>query len=135
MKKYSDDYISVFKYEFTEKFTLFFSVGFLIINLLIFALVMSESLVISLVLAATFLIYLPIGYYDKQEEIWIICSRVLEVITSISVSLAYILLFGEFWLLFLPILEISGGILFYIFVYRNVFPKEEKSYSRYSRRY
>lgn len=130
-----DDDISDFKYAFIEKFTLFLSIGFLVINLLIFALVMREAWIMSLILAGVFLVYIPIGYYDKQEEIWIICSRVLEVITSISLSFAYILLFGKFWLLFLPILEMACGILFYIFVYRKAFPKYDKRPSRSTRRY
>lgn len=124
MRRDFDEYISDFKYAFIEKFTLFLSMGFLIFNLLIFALVMRESWIMSLILAGVFLIYIPIGYFDKQEDIWILCSRILEIATSVALSLAYILLFGKFWLLFLPALEIAAGILFYIFVYRKTFPKE-----------
>lgn len=119
-----------FKYAFIEKFTLFMSIGFLIFNLLLFALFMRESWKVSLILAAVFLIYVPIGYYDKQEEIWIICSRVLEVIMSLALTLAYILLFRKFWLLFLPVLEGAGMVLFYVFVYRPCFPKAPERYRR-----
>ena len=120
-----DDSVSDFKYAFAEKFTLFFSIGFLIINLLIFALVMSVAWKMSLILAAVFTVYIPIGYFDKQEQIWEITSRVLEILTSLSLSLAYILLFGKFWLLFLPVIEVAAAILFYIFVYRSVFSGDD----------
>ena len=125
MRNDFDDSISDFKYAFIEKFTLFFSIGFLVFNLLIFALVMREAWIISLILAGVFLIYIPIGYFDKEEQIWLICSRVLEIITSVALSFAYILLFRKFWLLFLPILEIGAGILFYIFVYRKAFSNQK----------
>lgn len=130
MKKDFDDSISDFKYAFIEKFTLFFSIGFLIFNLLIFTLVMREAWLISLILAGVFLIYIPIGYFDKQEEIWMVTSRVLEVLTSVALSFAYILLFGKFWLLFLPILEIAAGVLFYVFVYRPAFASEDERSNR-----
>lgn len=121
MRERTDDSISDFKYAIIEKFTLFFSIGFLVLNLLIFSLVMSEARMVSLVLAGIFFIYIPIGYFDKQEHIWQICSRALEILTSISLSFAYILLFGKFWLIFLPILEIAAGVLFYVYVYKPAF--------------
>ena len=121
MRERTDDSISNFKYAIIEKFTLFFSIGFLVLNLLIFSLVMSEARMISLVLAGIFFIYIPIGYFDKQEHIWQICSRALEILTSVSLSFAYVLLFGKFWLIFLPILEIAAGILFYVYVYKPAF--------------
>ena len=130
MRNDRDDYMSDFACAFVEKFTLFFSVGFLILNLLIFALVIPKTWIVSLILAGVFLIYIPIGYFDKEEEIWIICSRVLEIVTAIALSLAYILLFEKFWLLFLPVLEVAAGILFYIFVYRRVYAREEKASRR-----
>ena len=88
----------------------------------------------SLILAAVFAVYIPIGYFDKQEQIWEITSRVLEILTSLSLSLAYILLFGKFWLLFLPALEIAGGILFYIYVYKRTFTDDDTPSNR-ARRY
>ena len=121
MRERTDDSISNFKYAIIEKFTLFFSIGFLVLNLLIFSLVMSEARMLSLVLAGIFFIYIPIGYFDKQEHIWQICSRALEILTSVSLSFAYVLLFGKFWLIFLPILEIAAGILFYVYVYKPAF--------------
>ena len=121
MRERTDDSISNFKYAIIEKFTLFFSIGFLVLNLLIFSLVMSEARIISLVLAGIFFVYIPIGYFDKQERIWQICSRVLEIMTSISLSFAYIFLFGKLWLLILPVLEITAAILFYMYVYRYAF--------------
>ena len=121
MRERTDDSISDFKYAIIEKFTLFFSIGFLVLNLLIFSLVMSEARMVSLVLAGIFFIYIPIGYFDKQEHIWQICSRALEILTSVSLSFAYILLFGKFWLIFLPILEIAAGVLFYVYVYKPAF--------------
>lgn len=126
MRERIDDSISNFKYSIIEKFTLFFSIGFLVLNLLIFSLVMSEARMISLVLAGIFFIYIPIGFFDKEERIWLICSRVLEILTSISLSLAYILLFGKFWLLFLPALEIAAAVLFYLYVYRSAFDDSPK---------
>ena len=126
MRERTDDSISNFKYAIIEKFTLLFSIGFLVLNLLIFSLVMSEARMISLVLAGIFFIYIPIGFFDKEERIWLICSRVLEVLTSISLSFAYILLFGKFWLLFLPVLEIIAAVLFYVYVYRSAFDDSPK---------
>ena len=123
MREWFRDFISDFKYGFMEKFTLFFSMGLLIINLLIFSLVMREAWILSLILAGVFLIYIPIGYTDKQELIWMRCSRILEMVVAVTLSVAYILLFGKFWLLFLPIIEIAGTILFYVFVYRKKFEK------------
>ena len=108
MREDFSELLSDFKYAFIEKFTLFFSMGCLAFNLLIFALVMKEVWIMSLVLAGLFLVYIPIGYYDKQEEFWITVSRVLEIATAFSLSLAYILLFGKFWLLFLPIYDRLG---------------------------
>ena len=121
MRERTDDSISDFKYAIIEKFTLFFSIGFLVLNLLIFSLVMSEARMISLILAGIFFIYIPIGYFDKQEHIWQICSRALEILTSASLSFAYVLLFEKFWLIFLPILEIAAGVLFYVYVYKPAF--------------
>lgn len=121
MRQEIDDSISGFKYAIIEKFTLFFSMGSLILNLLIFSLVMPEARMISLVLAGVFLVYVPFGYFDKEDRIWHFLSRILEVLTSISLSLAYILLFGKFWLIPLPILEIAAAILFYVYVYRRAF--------------
>ena len=123
--------LSDFKYAFIEKFTLFFSMGYLVFNLLIFALVMSEVWILSLVLAGLFFVYIPIGYYDKQEEFWITVSRILEIVTAFCLSLAYILLFKKFWLLFLPAIEIAGAVLFYVFIYRSYYPKEPKGRRRY----
>ena len=133
MRERISELLSDFKYAVIEKFTLFFSIGCLVLNLLIFALVMNEAWIMSLILAGLFLLYIPIGYYDKQEEFWITVSRVLEIATAFCLSMAYILLFEKFWLLFLPAVEISGAILFYIFVYRRVFPKEPGRRSRYLR--
>ncbi len=124
MRRETDDYISNFKYAFIDKFTLFFSIGFLILNLLIFSLVMSEARMISLVLAGAFLVYIPFGYFDKEDRIWQIVARVLEVLTSVSLTFAYILLFGKLWLLFLPVLEIGAVILFYVYVYKPAFEDE-----------
>ena len=128
MKERLGEIWSDVKYAFIEKFTLFLSIGFLIFNLLIFALVMRESWMVSLILAGIFLIYIPIGYYDKQEEIWMVCSRVLEMVMSVALTFAYILLFGKYWLLFLPLVEIAAFVLFYIFIYKKTFPKAPKSY-------
>lgn len=104
-----------------EKFTLFFSIGFLILNLIIFAFVIRESMIFSLVLAGIFLIYIPMGCVDKAEQIWVKCSRVLEVIMALALTLAYIFLFKKFWLLFLPALEIFATLLFYFKVYRGTY--------------
>ena len=127
MREKNDDSISGLTYAIIDKFTLFFSIGFLIINLLIFALVIRETWIVSLILAGVFLIYIPIGYFDKDEEIWQITSRVLEILTSLSLSLAYILLFGKFWLLFLPVIEVAATLLFYVYVYRRAFAESESS--------
>ena len=121
MKKEIDDSVSGFKYSVIERFTLFFSMGALVFNLLIFSLVMSEARAISLVLAGVFLVYIPYGYFDKEGRLWQICSRVLEIVTSVALSFAYILLFGKFWLIILPVIEIAGAILFYVYVYRGAF--------------
>jgi len=121
MKRNFEDILFDLKELFIEKFTLFFSIGFLILNLIVFAIVMRDAWVLSLVLAGIFLIYLPIGATDRAEPIWIRCSRVLEIIMSIALSLAYILLFKKFWLLFLPVLEIATVILFYFFVYKRIY--------------
>ena len=121
MKRSFQDIVFDFKQLFIEKFTLFFSIGFLILNLLIFAIVMSEAWIISLILALVFAIYIPIGASDKAEPIWIKCSRVLEILTSLALTLAYILLFKKFWLLFIPALEIAITLMFYFFVYKRIY--------------
>lgn len=121
MKRNSGDLLFDLKNSFIEKFTLYFSIGFLIINLIVFAVVIRESLILSLVLAGIFLIYIPIGAVDKAEPVWIKCSRVLEVIMSLALTLAYILLFKKFWLLVLPAVEISIVIIFYFSVYRDMY--------------
>lgn len=121
MKRNSGDLLFDLKNSFIEKFTLYFSIGFLIINLIVFAVVIRESLILSLVLAGIFLIYIPIGAIDKAEPVWIKCSRVLEVIMSLALTLAYILLFKKFWLLVLPAVEISIVIIFYFSVYRDMY--------------
>lgn len=121
MKRDFSDLIFDFKNAFIENFTLYFSIGFLILNLIIFAFVMTEAWILSVILAGVFLIYIPIGALDKAEPIWVKCSRVLEIIMSLALTLAYILLFKEFWLLFLPIVEIAIVILFYLTVYRRTY--------------
>ena len=121
MKRNSGDLLFDLKNSFIEKFTLYFSIGFLIINLIVFAVVIRESLILSLVLAGIFLIYIPIGAHDKAEPVWIKCSRVLEVIMSLALTLAYILLFKKFWLLVLPAVEIAIVIIFYFSVYRDMY--------------
>ena len=135
MKKSLGDILFDFKNLVIEKFTLFFSIGFLILNLIIFAFVIRESLVFSLVLAGIFLIYIPIGALDKTEPIWIKCSRVLEIIMALALSLAYIILFKEFWLLFLPAAEFAVGILFYLIVYKRMYGgyNDGRGSSRYLR--
>ena len=121
MKRDSKDLLFDFKNLITEKFTLFFSIGFLILNLIIFAFVIRESVIFSLVLAGIFLIYIPMGCIDKAEPIWVKCSRVLEIILALALTLAYILLFKKFWLLFLPALEIFLTLLFYFKVYKGMY--------------
>ncbi len=119
MKRDFSDLIFDLKNSFIENFTLYFSIGFLILNLLLFAFIMSETLILSVILAGVFLIYIPIGAADKAEPIWVKCSRVLEIIMSLALSLAYILLFKKFWLLFLPAAEIAITLIFYLAVYRK----------------
>lgn len=95
------------------------TIGSLILNLLIFALVIRDSAIISLVLAAAFLIYVPVCLFDDQEGFVMWCARIFEIIVALALTISYIFLFKKFLLLILPIFEIAGAILFYIFVYRR----------------
>ena len=102
-----------------EKISMLFSIGALILNLLTFALFIRESATVSLILAGAFLSYIPFSLFDDQEGFLMWCVRIAEILASLFVTLAYILLFAKLWLLILPIIEIAGVILFYIFVYRR----------------
>ncbi len=98
---------------------LFLSIGFLIINLLIFALVLPETKIFSLVLAGAFLVYIPIGLFEKESRFMTYFTRVFEIIVSLTVTLAYIILFNKYFLLILPIIEIAAPILLYFLVFKK----------------
>ena len=98
---------------------LFISVGSLILNLLVFALAIPETRVISLVLAGAFLIYIPIGLFEKESNLVTYLTRALEITVSLSLTIAYIILFKKYFLLFLPVIEIATPILIYFLVFKR----------------
>ena len=116
-KEYEDiEYEDGVKGFLKRNFSLVFSVGSLVLNMLIFALVLSELRIVFLVLAGAFAIYFPIALFSSKGEFIKTLTRILEAAVSVTVSFAVVFLFEKYALIILPIIEIVGAALLYFLV-------------------
>ena len=96
---------------------LIFSVGSLVLNLLIFALVFPDIRGFSLILALGFAIYFPIAIFSQKGDLVKLLTRALEVLTALAVTVLYIVISQKYFLFILPAIEIAAPIVLNFLVF------------------
>jgi len=80
-----------------KRFLHLLSNGWLVINLLVFAVLLPDIRVWTLCLAAVFAGYAIILLFDKRKGEWAWWSIIVEIIISIALSVCYILVFALYF--------------------------------------
>ena len=99
---------------------LIFSVGSLVLNLLVFALVFPDIRGFSLILALGFAIYFPIALLSQKGDLVKLLTRALEVLTALAVTVLYIIISQKYFLFILPVIEIAAPIVLNFLVFERV---------------
>lgn len=100
----------------SKHFLHFFSIGLLVCNLIVFAILLSDIRWWTLALAAVFLSYMLILPFDKRKSEWTWHGLVFMTIASIAIPICYTLIFKAYFYFEILAVELLVAVCLAVFL-------------------